>query len=196
MVQRIEFCTDLKLPEVVQADHFFSLRLGPRKRRQQDCSEKRDNRDDGQELDQREGRTMPSDRRAIPRVRDLVEHNWYLSLMSHPIPNTQFLISYYIITHCSCNSSKYYLFFLSGCEVIFWHLCCDCILQIPISLPLSALIHRGQGHDALCIGAWPSGLGHPTDCGLAKAIRRTPCGGTGASVEMTILPSHILIVCF
>ena len=76
--------------------------------------------------------------------------------MSHPAPNIQSLIPDYIITHCSCNSSKYYLFSLGGCEVIFWHLCCDGILQIPISLPLSALIHRGQGHVALCIGAVPA----------------------------------------
>ncbi len=113
MVHRIEFCTGLKLLQVVQAGYFFSLRLGPRKRRQQDRKEKGDNRDDGQELDQREGRTMPSDqrvgRRAIPRVRDLVEHNWPLSSMSHPAPNTKSLISDYIITHCSCNPSKYCL---------------------------------------------------------------------------------------
>jgi len=30
-----------------------------------------------------------------------------------------------------------------GCEIIFWHLCCNGILQIPISLPLAALINRG-----------------------------------------------------
>ncbi len=76
MVQRIEFCTGLKLLQVVQTDYFFSLRLGQRKRRQQDRKEKHDNRDDDQQLDQREGRALPSDqrvgRRAIPRVRDLV----------------------------------------------------------------------------------------------------------------------------
>ena len=120
MVQRIEFCTGLKLLQVVQAGYFVSLRLGQRERRQQDRKEKGDNRDDDQQLDQREGRAMPSDqrvgRRAFPRVRDLVvlgtpcgEHNWRLSSMSHPAPNTKFLISDYIRTHCSCNPSKYYL---------------------------------------------------------------------------------------
>lgn len=41
------------------------------------------------------------------------------------------------------NSKKTVACVIQGCEIIFWHLCCEGILQIPISLPLSALIHRG-----------------------------------------------------
>jgi hypothetical protein len=61
VVHGIKFCTGLKLLQVVQAGDFSSLGLGPRKRRQQDCNEKRENRDDDQEFDQRKGRAMPSD---------------------------------------------------------------------------------------------------------------------------------------
>jgi hypothetical protein len=31
----------------------------------------------------------------------------------------------------------------AGCEIVFWQLCGNGILQVPVSLPLAALIHRG-----------------------------------------------------
>ena len=79
------------MPVSIFVSNFPTFGAGQRKRRLQKCYENCDNRDDDQQLNQSQGRAMPSDHRAgnraVGRARRFVEDNWSLSSMSHPAPD-------------------------------------------------------------------------------------------------------------